>query len=445
MGHAAVQTSKICWYFVQKYSKITKFLSSVGLALMDMARIFGLPAALLIVAVGANRLSRWTRVPDIIVLLLIGVGLGPVLKWVNPDHFQDVIRILGMLALILILFEGGIELRLKEAIRYSPGGLLLAIVSYGLTVGLVALVARATLHMTWLDGALLGAVLGSTSAAVVLPAIEQIDAPEPIKITLTLESSLGEIIAVLTVGTLMSLRSNDGLVEGLITGFGHHILIDVAIGVAVGVAWSRLWPLVAGQHFSNALNLGTVLAVFAIGRYLGGSGLLAELVFGLTLANMPRTPRMMRQGERMLAFHSELTFLVRSFFFVLLGIMAQVVAKAYVVPIIAILVAVVVARWVAVRGTRWAIRDVTAADTELLSLMFPRGLITAVLALQVLAARGQSFSFLPSMAFTVVLFTNIFVVIAAVRSKRPLAGATNAEGANPPLTAAPTPEPETLA
>jgi cell volume regulation protein A len=414
---------------------------------MDMARIFGLPAALLVIAVAANRLSRWTRVPDIIVLLLIGVGLGPVLKWVDPRNFDATIRILGMLALILILFEGGLELRLKEVIRYSPGGVLLAFVSYGLTLGLIALIAHVLLHMAWVDAALLGAVLGSTSAAVVLPAIQQITAPEPIKITLTLESSLGEIIAVLTVGTLISLGSDQSLVEGLITGFGHHILIDVAIGVAVGVIWSRLWPLVAGQHFSNALNLGTVLGVFAVGRYFGGSGLLAELVFGLTLANMPRTPKMVRQGERMLAFHSELTFLVRSFFFVLLGIMAQLVSKTYTIPIIAILVALVVARWLAVRATRWSIRDVNAADTELLSLMFPRGLITAVLALQVLAAKGQIFFFMPAMAFTVVLFTNIFVVVAAVRSKElpveALVPASAVPEATTVLPASPAPEPET--
>lgn len=123
---------------------------------MDMARIFGLPAALLIVAVIANRLSRWTRVPDIIVLLLMGVGLGPVLKVVDPSHLQAMVRILGMLALILILFEGGLELRLKEAIRYLPGGLLLALVSYGFTVALVAAVVKFTLHLPWMDGALLG-------------------------------------------------------------------------------------------------------------------------------------------------------------------------------------------------------------------------------------------------------------------------------------------------
>ncbi len=115
---------------------------------MGMTLIFGVPAALLIVAVLANRLSRWTRVPDIIVLLLIGVAIGPVMHWVDPGNLQDMTRILGMLALILILFEGGIELRLKEAIRYSPGGLLLALVSYGLTVGLVATVAKYSLHLS---------------------------------------------------------------------------------------------------------------------------------------------------------------------------------------------------------------------------------------------------------------------------------------------------------
>jgi potassium/hydrogen antiporter len=398
---------------------------------VDLARVFGLPAALLVIAVAANRLSRWTRVPDIIVLLLIGVGLGPILHWVNPANFSVVIRILGMLALILILFEGGLELRLKETIRYSPGGILLALVSYGCTVGLIACIARVLLHLTWMDSALLGAVLGSTSAAVVLPAIQQIDASEAIKVTLTLEASLGEIIAVLTVGTLIGLDGSQPIFQGLITGFGNHVLIDVVTGVVLGVAWWRVGPLFANQPFSNALNLGMVLGVFAVGRYAGGSGLLAELVFGLTLANMPRTPHITRQGARMVAFHSELTFLVRSFFFVLLGIMAQFVSRAYVVPILGILVALVLARYVAVRATRWAIRDTVPADAELLFLMMPRGLITAVLALQVLAARGQIVSFLPAMAFTVVLFTNIFVVVAAVTANGAVPGGESQEIPSP--------------
>ena len=107
------------------------------------------------------------------------------------------------------------------------------------------------------------------------------------------------------------------------------------------------------------------------------------------------------------------------------------------------------ARRLAVR-TRWSIRDVNAADTELLWLMFPRGLITAVLPLQVLAAKGQTFFFMPVMAFTVVLFTNIFVVVAAVRSKSfpvggvvALAGIAPQAPVAPSLPASPASEPET--
>ena len=68
----------------------------------------------------------------------------------------------------------------------------------------------------------------------------------------------------------MGVNAGESLVKGLITGFGHHVLIDGAVGIAARIVWSRVWPLVAGQQFGNALNLGTVLGVFAIGRQFGG-------------------------------------------------------------------------------------------------------------------------------------------------------------------------------
>jgi cell volume regulation protein A len=203
-----------------------------------------------------------------------------------------------------------------------------------------------------------------------------------------------------------------------LVGFSHHVIVDLLLGVGAGLTCWKLWPLIANQTYSNVLNLGVVLAVFSASRQAGGSGLLAELIFGLTLANLPRTPHMTRQGARMLAFHAEFTFLVRSFFFVVLGVMAQVVSRSYVMPIVAIMVALLIARLAAVYGTRWSIRGSSAADIEVLFLMLPRGLITAVLALQIVNARGPVFHFLPAMAFTVVMVTNAFVVIAAMRSRK---------------------------
>ena len=385
---------------------------------MGYGLMFAFPAALLVLAVVANRLSRLTHVPDIVVLLLLGIGLGPVTHWIAPDAFQNIIGVIGMLALILILFEGGLELRLQEVLRNLSGALLLSTVCFALSVALVGLVIHLLLHFNWLDSLLIGAALGSTSGSVVLPALQQMDVPDYLKVTLTLEASLGEILAVLTVGVLVTISGTEALFSGLVVGFSHHVIVDLALGASAGLAWWKLWPLLANQPYSNALNLGVVLGVFSIGRLAGGSGLLAELIFGLTLANLPRTPHMTRLGARMVAFHAEFTFLVRSFFFVVLGVMAQVVSRSYVLPIVAILVALVIARIAAVYGTRWSIRGSSAADNELLFLMLPRGLITAVLALQIVNARGPAFHFLPAMAFTVVMVTNMFVVAAAVRLRK---------------------------
>jgi Na+:H+ antiporter len=383
---------------------------------MDMVRILSLIAALLLLAFGANRLSKVTRVPDVIVLLLIGVTLGPILHWVNPEVFKGAIHILGMLALILILFEGGLELRLRQALRYFPAGLLLVVVSFGLSMGLIAVIGHALLHLQWSDCLLMGAALGSTSGAIVIPALQQIDAPEPVKITLTVEAALGEVIAVLMVGSMLNVAGSHSMLSGMAADFSHHIFFALTVGVIVGAVWSRLWPLVGGLPYSNILNLGVVLGVFALARYAGGSGLLAELIFGITLANVPRTPHMARQGARLLAFHAELSFLVRSFFFVMLGIVAEFVSRQYIIPILGILAALVLARFLAVQLSRWAVRDVARKQNELLFWMLPRGLLTAVLTLEIVDVRGAVFAFLPAMAFTVALVTNLFIVWGAVKS-----------------------------
>jgi cell volume regulation protein A len=205
---------------------------------------------------------------------------------------------------------------------------------------------------------------------------------------------------------------------GVAADFSHHIVIAILLAVVAGAVWSRLWPLLASQPNANIANLGVVFGLYALVRYFGGSGLLAVLVFGITLANLPRTPHMTRQGIRLLAFHAELSFLVRSFFFVLLGIVAEFVSRKYLLAIAGIMAALLLARFLAVQASRWAVRDVTRAETELLFWMLPRGLVTAVLALEIVSARGQVFAFLPAMAFTVVLVTNLFVVVGAVRSTK---------------------------
>jgi cell volume regulation protein A len=277
---------------------------------------------------------------------------------------------------------------------------------------------RELLHLQWSDCVLLGAALACSSGAIVIPCLEQISVPEPVKITLTLESTLSELVAVLLVGGLLITGPGHSRLFGLAENFTRNIALALLLGVVAGAIWSRLWPLIADHPNTTILNLGALFGVYALARFAGGGGLLAVLVFGVTLANLHRTPHVIRQDMRLIAFQGELSFLVRSFFFVLLGIVAEFVSRKYLLPLAGILAALLLARVVAVLTSRWALRDVSRRETELLFWMLPRGLVTAVLALEIVRVRGPVFGFLPAMAFTVVLVSNLFVVVGAVRCSK---------------------------
>ena len=102
---------------------------------MALNFFFALLGGLLVLAFVANRLVRITGVPDVIILMATGVLIGPVLHWVNPQVFRGVTQGFGSLALILILFEGGLELKIREIISHFAGGLFLAVFSYVLSCG----------------------------------------------------------------------------------------------------------------------------------------------------------------------------------------------------------------------------------------------------------------------------------------------------------------------
>ncbi len=412
---------------------------------MSTALILGLVGGLLMLAFLANRVFRVTRVPDVLVLMALGLVLGPVLGLVNPAHLSSTTNVLGTLAIILVLFEGGLELDLRRTFRHFPGSLLLAVLAYGFSISLVALVVHKGLGMPLTTSLAVGAVLGCTSSTVVLPVLQQLRAREPVKVTLMLEASWGDVLAVLTVGLLLGVGSQGGAVarhvlQGVLTQVG----VAVVFATAAGILWSRLLPMLSDARFWQVMTFSIVLVMYAGTEAIGASGLIAVLAFGLTLANFPGIdPRLraveedsisFQSQESLLSFHSELAFLVRSFFFVLIGAIADLGSfRGHTLLIAGILGALFVARWLALQVSRLAFRDIEEKERELMLWIMPRGLITVVLALQVVAARSEV-SFLSALAFAVILVTNVMVVVGSLRASRdavansaPVRGSTTAE------------------
>jgi cell volume regulation protein A len=410
---------------------------------MDLNLFFALLGGLLVLAFVANRLVRFTGVPDVIILMATGVVIGPVLHWVNPDVFRGATHGFGSLALILILFEGGLEVKLREILSHFAGGLFLSIFSFTLSAAGVALVCRHALHFTWIPALLVGAALGCISSSIILPVLQQVNLRREVKVTLLVEASFGDAVAVLAVTTLLDLAAGGSASVRVITwSLVSSVILAVASGVLMGIVWSYLLPLLSEERFWHVLTFAVVLLVYSGVHALHGNELVAVLVFGLTLSNYPaaqkrfhladdgesadwfsETPVKQEHHEKhhgqMLTFHGELAFLIRTFFFVLLGALVEFAGlRKHAVLALGCFGALFLARWLSVQCGRFAWRAFTSHERELMIWFLPRGLITAVLGIQIVEVRGAEFEFLPSLAFAVILITNLALLIGSLRARR---------------------------
>ena len=421
---------------------------------MSSAVILGLVGGLLVVAFLANRVYGLTRIPDVLVLMMMGVLLGPGLGLVQAGTLAKTTNLLGTLAIILVLFEGGLELNLRDTLKHFPGSFLLATLAYIFSTVLVAAIVAKGLGLAWTDGLLVGALLGCTSSAVVLPVLQQLQAEEPVRVTLMLEASWGDVLAVLTVGLLLEMHTHGGAVaQGLAHGLLNQVGVALLFAVLAGILWSRLLHVLSEQRFWQVLTFSMVLVLYAGMEALGANGLIAVLAFGLTLSNFPGVDpdlglslpvtQMAESQQALLTFHSELAFLVRTFFFVLIGAVAELgIFLEHPLLMAGTLGSLFLARWLAIHSSRWAWRGIAAHNRELIFWVMPRGLITVVLAFEVAQERGAGLKFVPGLAFAVILITNGLLVLASFRARR--SAPAVAAGDNTAVASEALPAPATL-
>jgi cell volume regulation protein A len=413
---------------------------------VDLNFFFALLGGLLVLAFIANRLVRFTGVPDVIILLITGVLIGPVLHWLNPEIFRGAARGFGTLALILILFEGGLDIKLREMLQHFGRGLFLAIFSYLLTMAAIAAACRFALHFSWLDALLIGAVLGCISSSILLPVLQQVQLRRDVKVTLLVEASLGDALAVLAVTTLLGIASGGKASPGTVAwSLGSSLVIAIVCAVVAGTLWSYLLPLLSEERFWQVLTFAAVLLLYAGVHALKGNELISVLVFGVVLSNFPAIRKRLHLEEsgrtdwfnempvkagqqgaapdeyhqnQILTFHGELAFLLRTFFFVLLGMLVDYTGLRQNLRLALLcFAAILVARFVTVQGGRLGWRTFSGLERELMVWFVPRGLITAVLGIEVVEMRGAAFGFLPSLAFSLILITNLVLLVGTLRAR----------------------------
>ncbi len=252
-------------------------------------------------AVGAQWLAWRIRVPSILLLLVLGFVAGPVTRILPPEHLQgDWLFAFVSLAIGIILFEGGLNLKLSEL--RGVGRVVLNLVTIGVVITgvLAAVAAHYVLGMPWEIAAVLGAILTVTGPTVVLPLLRHVRPSGRVNAIAKWEGitidPVGAIFAVLVLEAVIVMHEHGpgegggGMVATILPSLEALLAIG-AISVGVSVLGAMLMIFLLRRHLvpdylQSPLALTVVILVFALSNELHEeSGLFSVTMMGVFLAN----------------------------------------------------------------------------------------------------------------------------------------------------------------
>lgn len=361
----------------------------------------------------ANRI----RVPDVVVLLIVGMLLGPQALGFIDIHadsaFNQVILIFGA---SYILFDGGASLRFRVLNEVWITIVVIATLGVLITGAITGFAAHYLLGVPLVVALLLGAVLASTDPATLVPIFRQVKIRDRVAQTIMSESAFNDAMGAIATFAVLAVAMGTG--EASIGSSLRQLLWEAGLGVVIGGFFGYLAALlIANEKYDFLVEYAPVVTLMAvIGAYLGAEGLHASgfmgvFVFGIVLGNKDAFGFRMEGDEehRLEEFVLTTSLVMRMFIFVLLGsqvdfvLMNQYLLGGAAVVVVLMLVARPIAVFVCAgpdRRAKWNLR-------ELLFMCWARetGVIPAALAGLLLGMKAPGAQMIASVTFVAVLLT----------------------------------------
>lgn len=365
--------------------------------------------------------GRRVRIPSVVMLIASGMGVRIAMDLfdLRIEFVDMVLPIVGTLGLVLIVLEGALELHLtKEArglILRAGAMAVLGIVACG---GLIAAAFHYGLGADWHRSWLLAIPFAVISSAVAIPAAQSLLKED--RETVVYESALSDIVGVLLFYALLNAQSGfTGALVGVVMGISVSVVIGALAALLILVLLTRIeshvrfvpmiFGLVMVYSASKLVHLAPLVSVMAVGLMLNNAHL---------LANFPRFAKVMTKSLyiEIVAFKqltAELTFVVRTFFFLLLGystaIESLALAEAWIVT--GVIVGVIFLSRKALLAVLYQ------RDTRTLFWFAPRGLITILLYLNI--PENLRIETFPNGALMLtVLATTLILTVGLMRAQR---------------------------
>jgi cell volume regulation protein A len=368
-------------------------------------RIILAAGALLALGLGASLLAGRLRIPGLVLFLGLGMALGSDGLGLIAFDDYELARAVGVIALALILFEGGLAAGLQEIRPVLGSAVSLALLGTLLTAIVTGLAASALLGLSTLQGLLVGSIVSATDGAAIFAVLRGSTLKRRLARTLEGEAGMNDPVAVLLViGFIDWIQRPDYGIEDMVVLFVQQLVIGAAVGAAVG--WVAVQAFRRARLATTGLypvaSLAVVALAFGAADVLHGSGFLAVYLAGLSMGSAQLPAR-----QTVAAFHDGLAWVAQLAMFLTLGLLvfpSQLGDIALEGTLLA-LVLVFVARPLAV-GVATAFASLSLGDRAVLGWAGLRGAVPVVLALfPIIEGVEDSLKFFNIAFFAVLLST----------------------------------------
>ena len=399
----------------------------------------------------ASNIFDRTGIPDTPFLIILGFIAAAFIASTATEQeslsltLVQIAPYLSALAIAVILFNGGMYLKIRQVIEETPRGFFVTSTSVIITIFVLTVVGYLinsfVFDNPWGTGRdalfaslFFGAALCGTSSAVIIPLVNKLNLNKKAETFLTIESAFTDVFVVVLSVTILSIytgtsnpESSDGVSSILLQGIAGKFSIGIVFGILGGLIWLKIlqsFPIrvsrIASQQdvtHDDILTLTTCLMLYGFSEMSGGNGALAALCFGLVLGNgkefgfIPSfRDNPVDAGSLMRKFQGQISFLLTTFFFVYLGMIFKPVTEIILLGVF-ITGLLVVARNLSFRITLKKDKSMMK-NLPLLSSLLPRGLAAAAVS-QLPSTLGYEWPYMQQLVISVIIFS---VVAAAIGS-----------------------------
>ena len=372
-----------------------------------------------------------TKIPDIIWLLAFGILLGPVLHFFDSELFIKLSPLMSIVALCIILFDAGINVDIRAIIKTMAKSVVLCIATFlavVTSVGYILFFLMPT-RFTLLEAMLLGAMIGGTSTISVFGILDGLQKLIPniesTRVILMLESVISDpvcIIASITIIKMIMLPGvslYDGLKDVVFT-----FIVSSVIGFVIGLVWAVVMSNLRGKSLNYILTISVLFPTYILAEAFAGEGggPMAALTFGLSLTNYGYIAKRLGlkldikiDKRRLREFHEEITFLIKSFFFVYIGLIVSLSLEYMLIGLVIIVIILIIRFTIATAVG--SLLKFSKVEKTLSRLIFAQGLPAFVMSQLPFIFDPEGIYFLdpsiyPNLCMPIVLGTVIFAAVA---------------------------------